>query len=221
MGAGSPGRREAHSAPLQCGCSLARRVSLSSAKVWTYRATNLVGSAELGKATEAKALLRENATLAPIAPCFPKKRMSSASSVSCGSPERMMRSLRAWQSSKRFGRIGHPSCTGALGRFKTKQPKMPAAVMGRGTSITSKASRSLCPLGSVTSSPSLWMQKVTLSPTARRACPQCSRRRMASRWPKTAASSSEMMRPSALPSVTIAPSKAGGCMTVPWNFRRR
>mmetsp|Transcript_80690 Transcript_80690/g.179275 ORF Transcript_80690/g.179275 Transcript_80690/m.179275 type:complete len:206 (+) Transcript_80690:635-1252(+) len=194
------------------------RVSLSSAKAWAVRPRKRATSNMVGKEMEAKLQARACATMVPVAPCFEKKRVSSASSRSPGRPARISLSPKAWQSNDRFGRGGASSPPPVRGRSSVKQPstdRLDRVVFTKKTSFASAGNTG----ASSPFSPSAasGMQNVTSSPTAKRTCPQFSLRIGTSRRPRASAAPSLAMAPRPSPSPS-APSSAGCRTTVPENL---
>mmetsp|Transcript_37642 Transcript_37642/g.113665 ORF Transcript_37642/g.113665 Transcript_37642/m.113665 type:complete len:241 (-) Transcript_37642:426-1148(-) len=204
--------------------SFAIRVSFSSANAWAVRPIKRATSTVPGKDTDAKLQVRACATTAPVAPCFEKKRISSASSRSAGSPARMSLSPNAWQSNRRFGRGAASSATPVRGRSSVKQPRterLDRDVLDRNTSLASASGQAPGPLAS-SASATAGMQKVTSSPTASRTWPQALLRTGTSVIPCALAASSLAMAPGApSSSVPSAPTSAGKRTTTPGNLRRR
>mmetsp|Transcript_6885 Transcript_6885/g.21500 ORF Transcript_6885/g.21500 Transcript_6885/m.21500 type:complete len:248 (+) Transcript_6885:1712-2455(+) len=227
-GAGRAGRRGTSAkAPAQRrrGCSVAMCVSLSSVKACAERLRSFATSAIPGKDTEANPQPRARVETTSVAPCFEKKRLSSASSVSPGRPARMIRSLKAWQSNLRS--LRGPRLLRGLGSRRVKQPRMDREkrlVLARTTICASRSPASPSPSSPAKPLPSApWStQKVTSSPAERRAWPHASRRTAASLSPKACCSSSLTIVPmSSASKAGPCPSSSGGCSTTPRYFRKR
>mmetsp|Transcript_27875 Transcript_27875/g.73700 ORF Transcript_27875/g.73700 Transcript_27875/m.73700 type:complete len:230 (+) Transcript_27875:79-768(+) len=207
MGAGRAGSRGLSPELPQPALRDAILVSPSSAKACTERLRNRAISAVPGKDTEAKELPWALATSALVAPCFAKKRRSSASSTSCGSPARMRRSARACRSSLRSGLWWWRLSRVVLRGMRKPQQLRMAPEVCWGLASTTSLARHRSPRAPP--SPS-GRQNVTWSPAARRMCPQASAFTSACFLPVAVSRSS-------LTSVPLAPAVAGRTM-VPANF---